>query len=111
VSEQLYSRHLPEQAARILAAGMTVVVDATFLLRDQRNRMEALAHRCGVPFLILACLASQGQARRQIEERRRLGADPSDADLAVLEGQLRLMEPLEAEERPQCLEIGPELPA
>lgn len=111
VSEQLYQRHLPQQAARILAAGMTAVVDATFLQRDQRRRMETLARRCGVPFLILACPISADQARRRIEERRRLGTDPSDADAVVLAGQLRRIEPLEEGERPLALSVEPELPA
>ncbi len=106
VSAMLYDQHLPEQAEHILAAGLTVVVDATFLRRDQRRRMEALARKRGVPYLILACVSSQDQARRRLLERQALGGDPSDADGAVLEAQFRAVEPLDGHERDRCLEVG-----
>lgn len=99
VTERLYADHLPQQAGRILDAGQSVLLDATFLLRSQRRRMERLALRRGVPFLILDCPSSPGLAHRRIAQRRRLGHDPSDADGAVLQQQLRGLEPLEAGER------------
>ncbi|MDM7952979.1 MAG: AAA family ATPase [Cyanobium sp. CZS 25K] len=111
VSAMLYERHLPEQAGRILAAGLSVVVDATFLQREQRQRMEELARRCEAPFLILGCFTSPDQARRRIEERWSHGGDPSDADGAVLEGQLRTMQPLDERERDRCLEVADGLTA
>ncbi|MCT0207513.1 AAA family ATPase [Synechococcus sp. CS-1332] len=109
VSAMLYDKHLPEQVGRILVAGLSVVVDATFLLRHQRQRMEDLACRNGVPFLILACSSSQEQAQRRLVERRERGGDPSDADGAVLEAQFRGMEPLDGHERGRCLEVSAEL--
>ncbi len=109
VSTMLYEQHLPQQAERILTAGLSVVVDATFLHRDQRRRMEALARKRSVPFLILACVSSQEQARRRLVERQIDGDDPSDADGAVLEAQLRAVEPLEGHERDRCLEVGAQL--
>jgi predicted kinase len=102
----LYDQHLPEQADRILAAGFSVVVDATFLHRDQRRRMEDLARQRGVPYLILACVSSPEQARRRLVERQALGGDPSDADGAVLDAQFRTVEPLDGHERDRCLEVG-----
>ena len=99
VTERLYADHLPQQAGRILDAGQSVLLDATFLLRSQRRRMERLALRRGVPFLILDCPSSPALAHRRIAQRRQLGHDPSDADGAVLEQQLRGSEPLEAGER------------
>jgi len=109
VSAMLYDEHLPAQAGRILAAGLTVVVDATFLRRGQRLRMEELARRRGVPFLILACLSSQEQARRRLVERQIHGDDPSDADGAVLEAQFRAVEPLDGHELTHCLEVATEV--
>lgn len=111
VSSMLYDQHLPEQVERILAAGLSVVVDATFLRRDQRRRMEALARRRGVPFLILACVSTQEQARRRLVERQIRGDDPSDADGAVLESQFRTVEPLDEHERAHGLEVGAQLTA
>ena len=105
----LYDEHLPAQAERIIAAGLTAVVDATFLRRGQRLRMEELARRRGVPFLILTCLSSQEQARRRLVERQTRGGDPSDADGAVLEAQFRAVEPPDGHERTHCLEVAAEL--
>ena len=106
VSALLYDQHLPEQAGRILAAGMSVVVDATFLRRGQRQRMAELARQRGVPFLILACISSKAQAQRRLVERQACGGDPSDADGAVLEAQFRTVEPLDGHERSRCLEVA-----
>ncbi|MEA5417324.1 bifunctional aminoglycoside phosphotransferase/ATP-binding protein [Synechococcus sp. BA-132 BA5] len=106
VSALLYDQHLPEQAGRILAAGMSVVVDATFLRRGQRQRMAELARQRGVPFLILACISSKEQAQRRLVERQARGGDPSDADGAVLEAQFRTVEPLNGHERSRCLEVA-----
>jgi predicted kinase len=39
-------------------------------------------------------------------ERQALGGDPSDADGAVLETQLRAVEPPDGQERDRCLEVG-----
>ena len=106
VSALLYDQHLPEQAGRILAAGMSVVVDATFLRRGQRQRMAELARQRGVKFLILACISSKAQAQRRLVERQACGGDPSDADGAVLEAQFRTVEPLDCHERSRCLEVA-----
>ncbi len=111
VGAMLYRQHLPEQAGRILGAGLSVVVDATFLRRDHRQRMEDLARQCSVPFLIVACCSSPEQAQRRLVERRALGGDPSDADGAVLEAQFRTLEPLDRSERARCLDVAAELTA
>ncbi len=111
VSEMLYADHLPLQAGWILEAGLSVVVDATFLRREQRRRMAELAGRHGARFLILECPVSEALARRRIERRRRIGQDPSDADGAVLEHQLALVDPLDAGERRMALAVEVDLPA
>ena len=111
VSERLYGNHLPLQAGWILEAGLSAVVDATFLRRDQRRRMAALAGRHGARFLILECPISPALARRRIERRRRIGQDPSDADGAVLDHQLAMVDPLDAGERRRSLTVGVDLSA
>ena len=89
-----YAR-LADLAADLLAAGWSVIVDATFLERQQRACFRDLAERAGVPFKILACSASTATLRQRIAERQ---GDASEATVAVLEWQLARLEPLAADE-------------
>jgi aminoglycoside phosphotransferase family enzyme/predicted kinase len=100
VSAHLYATVLAEATAAALAAGLAVVVDATFLRRDQRDHFRALARQAGAGFGILAPGVSADEARRRIGERQQRGGDPSEADVAVLERQLLAIEALAPEERP-----------
>jgi predicted kinase len=71
-----------------------VIVDATFLRQAERERFAVLAGDLNVPFLILNCHASHEVLRERIRKRLRSGTDASEADLAVLELQIRHAEPL-----------------
>ncbi len=99
VSRWLYRERLPACAAAALAAGMNVVVDATFLKRDQREIFRSLAASRGAHFVVLECLCDPAEASRRVEQRRELGLDPSDADDAVIQRQRQTLEPIEADER------------
>jgi aminoglycoside phosphotransferase family enzyme/predicted kinase len=99
VNQWLYRERLTQCATAALAAGLNVVVDATFLKREQRQLFAALAHRCRAHFAVMECVSSAQDARRRVEERRAAGQDPSDADDAVISRQLELLEPIEEEER------------
>ncbi len=98
VSRQLFDDHLPQCAEAVLEAGLSVIVDATFLKRQHRQRFADLAARCGARFVILDCRCPPELARRRLGVRQARGLDPSDADLAVLERQLAQREPLETQE-------------
>ena len=99
VSAHLYDTVLSGAAEAALAAGLAVVVDATFLRRDQRDRFRAIATKARAGFGILAPAVSPEQARARIETRRQAGGDPSEADAQVLERQLLSQEPLTPAER------------
>ena len=99
-----YAR-LVELARQVLAAGYPVVVDAASLKAWQRGVFRALARELAVPFLVLACGASEEVLRQRIVARTRTGNDPSEADLAVLEQQARTLEPLAGAELERCLAI------
>lgn len=90
--------HLHNWAGAWLRAGWSVVVDATFLQRAERDRFRALAQRSGLAFGILAPLATPAQLRERIQTRRALGQDASEASLDVLAQQLRELEPLQPDE-------------
>jgi predicted kinase len=106
VEEGIYGRdfsrrtygHLAFLAERLLHAGWTVLVDATFIARWQRELLRHVAGACRVPFHILDFSVPPQELRLRVKARSAAGTDPSDADLAVLEQQLKTQEPLTAEE-------------
>ncbi|MGQ0577948.1 MAG: bifunctional aminoglycoside phosphotransferase/ATP-binding protein [Betaproteobacteria bacterium] len=91
-------RRLLDLARIIVEAGNGVIVDATFLQHWQREMFRALATRAGIPFLIVDFTAGEAQLRERIRARSEQGDDASDADLVVLEHQLRTNEPLRGSE-------------
>ena len=96
---------LAQEAA---AAGYVTIVDGAFLKRWQRQMFRELAGRTAVPVIVLACSAREGVLRARIERRRSLGNDASDADLAVLDHQLRTHEPLAPEESDAMIVVDTE---
>jgi predicted kinase len=101
---------LAQQAARVIAAGFSVVVDATFLKRAQRDAFHHLATQLNVPYTILEFRASAETLRRRVAQRSAQANDASEADLAVLHGQFAALEPLTAEEQAAALTIDTEAP-
>jgi aminoglycoside phosphotransferase family enzyme/predicted kinase len=94
-----YAR-LAEVAELAVASGWSVIVDAAFLKRAERDACRALAARLGVPFAILAPAATPAECARRIAARR---GDASEATVAVMEQQLRWLEPLGADEPAQSI--------
>jgi predicted kinase len=60
--------------------------------------LRALAAPVAVPLLFVAVDAHEATLRARIRERQRAARDPSDADDAVLDQQLRWREPLAGDE-------------
>jgi len=78
-------------AQNILDAGFTVITDAAFLKYKERRSFQQLALSNQDPFIILSFTASADTLRQRIQARKN---DVSDADLEVLEMQLKVSEPL-----------------
>jgi len=95
--------HLQDTARMLLAAGWSVIVDAAFLNRGERDSFHALAKACDADFAILAPQANVDELRRRICARQAKGADASEATLEVLERQLQWIEPLDAGERARVI--------
>lgn len=96
-SEQTYAS-LHERAAQLLDSGWSVLVDAAFLRRHERDAFAALAAAKGCPFGILAPEACIEVLRQRIAQRQARGGDPSEATLQVLEQQRHWIETLGADE-------------
>ena len=89
---------LHDRAKTLLQQGWTVLVDAAFLRRDEREIFARLARELACPFGILAPSAPVEVLRERIQTRQNRGGDPSEATLEVLERQLEWIEPLGADE-------------
>ncbi len=98
-------RYLTATAEPLLKAGHTVVLDATFLARAQRSRAQRLAAQLSVPFVILDIRAAQDTLRARVAARARAGRDASEADLAVLDAQIKQVDALTEIERDAAITV------
>jgi len=87
-------QRLAELAETILQAGWSVLVDAAFLQRAERDAFHALARQHNAQFAILAPQADTAVLRQRIMARQAAGKDASEATVEVLERQLQWIEPL-----------------
>ncbi len=85
-------------ARPVLAGGYHVVLDATFLQRVQRDAARQWAARQVVRCALLDFDAAPAELRRRLVQRAAMACDASDADAAVLAAQMRVAEPLRADE-------------
>ncbi len=100
-SRRIY-QYLAQQAERLLCSGWSVIVDAAFLERAQRDLFRELALRLQVKFQIIDIQVEADILRERVRLRSRQGTDASDADLHVLEQQLATARPLDSDELEFC---------
>ncbi|WP_310633400.1 ATP-binding protein, partial [Paraburkholderia sp.] len=97
-------------ASEVLDAGYTVLIDATFLKRANRQRFAELAQRSDVPMLILDFHADTARLVERVNARAAGPRDPSDAGEAVLATQLANAEALDDEERRMTVQLNTDVP-
>jgi aminoglycoside phosphotransferase family enzyme/predicted kinase len=100
-SDRTYAR-LADCAEVCLLAGISVIVDAAFLDQEDRELFHTLAQRLRVPVAIVACQADPQTLAIRLEERAKARKDASDANLSVLDTQLREITAFTSGER-QCV--------
>lgn len=76
-------------AKTVLAAGFSVILDATFLCREDREHIRQLATATQVERRIFWLDVNEPVLRKHIRQRMRMGKDVSDADLRVLDMQMK----------------------
>jgi len=99
-----YARLL-ECARASLDAGESVIADAAFLRRNERQLFASLSDELRVPFTILHCAAPDQTLRDRIESRQRKAQDASEATVDVLVQQHGYWEPFDAGELLHVLEV------
>jgi len=81
-----------------LAAGRSVIVDASFMRRKDRSLCAALAGRYSARFAILHVTCGDAENRRRLTERSAKGSSISDGRVELLDQQQQRFEPPGAEE-------------
>jgi len=103
-SRRIYT-HLAQLAAGLLNSGWTVIVDATFLFRWQRNMFREIAKMHSAQLHLLDIQADPATLRQRIALRTIKGGDASEANLQVLQHQIETSEPLGSDE-PVALKLS-----
>jgi uncharacterized protein len=83
---------------RLIEAGFSVIADATFLMRKDRQLLEALAGRKGAALVWIDVSADNDELVRRLQYRAATRDDASEADTAVLAYQRKHSDPLTAAE-------------
>jgi len=94
-------RQIAREAGARLAAGRSVVIDATFNDRPDRDLVASVAREAGATLLFVECVLDDETARARLVARARTpgpGAR-SDADFEVRRAQARTRTPLAADEQ------------
>lgn len=107
-SKETY-KHLAAIAECIISAGHSVIVDACFLQKAQRDIFRELALELQVPFIILEFKTTVDTLKQRIMARRNKDKNgPSEADVDVLNFQLKNYLPLEEDEKIHSLTFNTE---
>lgn len=91
-------QHLANLAEVLLNSGWSVIIDAAFLQRYQRDQFRALASKLDINFQIFASHADPEVLYQRIQRRLAKGKDASEANANVLAHQLSCYKPLETDE-------------
>ncbi|HEY5513004.1 MAG TPA: AAA family ATPase, partial [Geomonas sp.] len=98
---------LLQRAGAALAAGRSVIVDATFRLASHRDAFRAVAERLGAPFFVLETRCDQGVIRERLEGRRLEPGEVSDGRWELFPSQLA---EFEAPQPGQAISVDSSLP-
>jgi uncharacterized protein len=104
LSRRTYER-LAECAESCLRAGFNTIVDAASLDMTHREILRAVADRLGVRWVIVSCQADHATLAARVTKRSIARGDASDATLAVLDAQLRELQPFTAPEVQRVIPI------
>lgn len=90
---------LEKFAKLIVSSGFSLIVDATFLERDNRKPFQELAAELSVKYSIIEFDVDEAEFTKRIIKRSSDSNNASEADIDVLKKQLNSMKPLEEEEK------------
>ncbi|MGB0712387.1 MAG: AAA family ATPase [Gammaproteobacteria bacterium] len=91
-------RAMADHARGLLESGLSVVIDATFLAKAQRQPFFDLARSLRVPCRIIDIQAPADLLKSRIQARIAKGTDPSEAYPDLVDSQLSSADPLTEQE-------------
>jgi len=91
-------RELLRLAETELAAGRSVIIDAAFMRKRDRDQFSACAARNGANFVVLLVTCSEVENRRRLSERSTGGKSISDGRIELLVRQRQEFQPPEKHE-------------
>ena len=105
ITQRTYAQ-LKLLAVQILQAGYPVIIDATCLQAWQRQLFMDLAAEQSTPFVIVDCKADEQTLTARLENADNSTRFFSEADKKVLQGQLKMDEPLNADELAHAVTVN-----
>jgi aminoglycoside phosphotransferase family enzyme/predicted kinase len=109
-STQATYNRLLELAESALDGNCSVVIDATFLEASHRALFRGLALDRDCPFLIVSCASDAATLASRLRTRALNALDPSEATQAVLDHQLRTLQPLGPDELQHVISVDTSSP-
>jgi aminoglycoside phosphotransferase family enzyme/predicted kinase len=97
LTDATYARML-DCARQVLLGGRMLLVDATFLAHERREPFAELAVETGAQPWIIDCVADAAVIDERIEQRARIGSDPSEATREIVAAQRKSADRIQATE-------------
>jgi predicted kinase len=94
ITEAVYGE-LWRLAETVVRSGRPVVIDASFRTVAMRDAARELAQRCGVPFVLVECVAPRDLTMERLAAREKREGHESDARTGLLDEFERHFEPIE----------------
>lgn len=102
-ANELTFSELESLARLLISRGLGVIIDATFIERDLRERFEAIAVEMGIPWRIVNCTASEDVIRKRLATRV---SDASEAGFEQFLDQRRRFDAFTAIEMDQKVDVN-----
>lgn len=87
-------RTLLSKAEATLKQGRSVILDATYLKQGQRDAVQALADKAGVPFFVIEATCPAEEVKRRLSDRLREAGGVSDGRWEIYLAQKKIHEPV-----------------
>ena len=96
-STRVYEK-LITTAEGLLDAGFSVIIDASFLRKDDRQILATMTRRKDVAIVFVDTVAGRSVLEQRLWQRKTAGRDASEADTEILNFQLDVADPLSVDE-------------
>jgi aminoglycoside phosphotransferase family enzyme/predicted kinase len=94
MTEKTYAK-MAEEAEKLILSGRGVILDGTFLIRSQQQKILGLAQKHKIPLLAIHCMVSDDITQERLAQRASVGTDVSDGRWEVYVQQKDVFEALD----------------